>query len=121
MTSEDVRFGRRVLRHLGALVARTATTSAVTVVFVAATVGAMLAADDTRWMARVQTVATVLSLVLLLALHHTQHRDQIALQRKLDELLQADDGADNELMRLEAASDETLDRVDERHGELANR
>jgi low affinity Fe/Cu permease len=121
MTAEDSRFGRRALRHLGALVANTITTTVVAVVFLASTAASILATDDPAWMARVQTIASVLSLVLLFALHHTQHRDQIAVQRKLDELLQAHPDADNALIGLETAPDETLEDVYERQGELADR
>jgi low affinity Fe/Cu permease len=120
MTSNDARFGRRVLRHLGSLVARTTTTTVVAVVFLGGMVASLLVPDD-RWMTRVQTVASVLSLVLLFALHHTQHRDQIAMQRKLDELLHAHDAADNDVIHLEAASDEALDAIDERQGERVGR
>jgi low affinity Fe/Cu permease len=116
MTSEDARVGRRVLRHLGSVVANTATTTVVAVLFLGGMTASLLVSDE-RWMTRVQTVASVLALVLLFALHHTQHRDQIAMQRKLDELLHAHDEADNDVIHLEAASDETLDKVNERQGD----
>jgi low affinity Fe/Cu permease len=120
MTSEDPRFGRRVLRHLGSVVASTATTTVVAVLFLGGMVASLLVSDE-RWMTRVQTVASVLALVLLFALHHTQHRDQIAMQRKLDELLNAHEDASDDVIRLEAASDAALDEIDERQGDWADR
>ena len=121
MTHEDKTLGRKLLRRLGALVANTVSTTLIAVVFLGGMIAAFLARDDMRWMGRVQTISSVLSLVLLFALHHTQHRDQIAMQRKLDELLNAHEDASDDVIRLEAASDSALDRIDERQGEWVDR
>jgi len=117
ITADDP--GRRALRRLGSIVASTTSSVAVAVLFVGGLVLSLLVPHSIEWLTRLQAVASIASLVLLFALHHTQHRDQIALQRKLDELIQATPGADNSLLHLESASDATLDSMNARHSELA--
>jgi low affinity Fe/Cu permease len=121
MPDSQPALSRRFLQHLGALVANTKTTAIVSVLFLGGLVLTLAQPSQSAWMSRLQTVASVLSLVLLFALQHTQHRDQIAVQRKLDELLQAHPDTDNRLLGLESASDDLLDAVSERHSELAER
>jgi hypothetical protein len=51
---------------------------------------------------------TVVMVVMVFALQHTQARQQAVTQRKLDELLRAQPTADDRLIALEGASDEEL-------------
>lgn len=118
-TAQDSRIGRRALRQLGSIVASTTSTACIAVLFFGGLVVSLLVPHSIDWLTRLQAVASIASLVLLFALHHTQHRDQIALQRKVDELIQATPGADNRLLHLESASDDTLNEMDERHSQLA--
>ena len=109
-----MRRDRQWLRRLGAAVANPWTVVLSSTVFLVSLVVAFFLPHSIDWLSRLQTVSSVLSLVLLLALQHTQHRDQIALQRKLDELLKVNDKTDDRLVRLESAPEEVLDAVDER-------
>ena len=118
-TAEDSPVSRRALRRLGSVVASTTSTAVVALLFFGGLVISLLVPHSIDWLTRLQAVASIASLVLLFALHHSQHRDQLALQRKVDELLQATPGADNRLLQLESASDETLNTMNERHRELA--
>jgi low affinity Fe/Cu permease len=48
---------------------------------------------------------------MVFAIQHTQSREQLVTQRKLDELLRAQPGADDRLIAAEEASDEELDAL----------
>lgn len=63
-------------------------------------------------------VASAVTLPMLFILQHTQSRHQIAIQRKLDEVLHALPEADNRLIRLETASDTDLHAVAQKHSVL---
>jgi low affinity Fe/Cu permease len=56
------------------------------------------------------TTASV-TVVMVFAIQHTQSREQLVTQRKLDELLRAQPGADDHLIAAEVASDEELDAL----------
>ncbi len=65
-----------------------------------------------------QTLVAAVTLALVFVIQHTQAREQLVVQRKLDELLQALPQADNALIGLEEASDEELAAVHAEHREL---
>jgi low affinity Fe/Cu permease len=56
-------------------------------------------------------VIEAVTLVLVFVVQHTQGREQAATQRKLDELIRALNDADSNLIQLEEAPDEEMDRV----------
>ena len=55
-----------------------------------------------------QTMVGALTLALVFVIQHTQAREQLVTQRKLDELLRALPHADNALIAFEEASDDEL-------------
>lgn len=55
-----------------------------------------------------QSVVAALTLAMVFVIQHTQSRQQIATQRKLDEILRALPTADNAVISLEHASDREL-------------
>jgi low affinity Fe/Cu permease len=59
-----------------------------------------------------------LTLALVFVIQHTQAREQLVTQRKLDELLQALSRADNAVIGLEDASDAELAAVHDEHRAL---
>ena len=65
------------------------------------------------WMAAFEIGTSVLTLLMVTVIQHTQGREQTATQRKLDELLRASPHAKTELMMLEEESDETIQEVEE--------
>ena len=65
------------------------------------------------WVTAFNVSASAITLVMVVAIQHTQGREQAATQRKLDELLRAFPGADNSLMLLEEASPDALLNVEE--------
>ena len=65
-----------------------------------------------------QTVVAAITLTMVFVIQHTQSRQQIATQRKLDEILRALPHADNTLIALEDATDDTLISTRAAHRDL---
>ena len=71
-----------------------------------------------RWESIFQTVVAAITLALVFVIQHTQAREQLVTQRKLDEILQPLPRADNALIGLEEASDSQLATIHEQHLDL---
>ena len=69
----------------------------------------------TLWLTAFEALAAAVTLVMVFALQHTQMRHQIAVQRKLDEILRVLPDADQRLLHVETAPQSELDALDERH------
>jgi low affinity Fe/Cu permease len=82
------------------------------VLAVAVIVGAILGFPG-GWMTGFEIGTSVLTLMMVTVIQHTQGREQTATQRKLDELLRAMPHAQTGLMMLEEESDETIQEVEE--------
>jgi low affinity Fe/Cu permease len=54
------------------------------------------------------------TVVMVFVLQHTQRREQLAFQLKLDELVHASPGADDRLVAVEASSDDEILGLEER-------
>jgi low affinity Fe/Cu permease len=65
-----------------------------------------------------QTLVAALTLALVFVIQHTQAREQLVTQRKLDELLRALPRADNAVIGLEDASDTQLASLHDNHRQL---
>ena len=65
-----------------------------------------------------QTLVGALTLALVFVIQHTQAREQLVTQRKLDELLRALPHADNALIAFEEASDDELASTHHSHRRL---
>ena len=70
------------------------------------------------WLPIFAGVAEAIVLVMVFTLQHTQARQQAAVQRKLDEILQALPGADNRMVHVESASEDELEAADEEQREV---
>ena len=99
----------RILHWIGELTARTSAAvmalGAVVVFF--ATLA--LYGFPPNWEAGFSAVAAAITLVMLFVIQHTQSRHQLALQLKLDELIRTSPGANDQLVRIEAAGVSELD------------
>jgi low affinity Fe/Cu permease len=62
-----------------------------------------------------QAVVAALTLAMVFVIQHTQARHQVTTQRKLDEILRAIPHADNSIIALEDADDETLRSTHDTH------
>jgi low affinity Fe/Cu permease len=97
----------RLLHRVGELVADAgAGVVAASLVVIWAIVGA-IAGFPTWWATLLYSVTASITFVMVFVIQHTQSRQIIAVQRKLDELLRATPG-DNSLIAVEEASDEEL-------------
>jgi low affinity Fe/Cu permease len=83
-------------------------------------VGAILGFPQ-RWVIGFEVGISMLTLVFVVAIQHTQTREQIATQRKLDELLHSLPNASNELILLEEAGTEVLQDVEDVQREVRDR
>jgi low affinity Fe/Cu permease len=92
----------------------------VLLVVVWALTGPLFRYSDT-WQLAINTTTTVLTFLAVFLIQNTQNRDAAAMQIKLDELIRAVQGAQNQLVNLEELSEEELDRYKARFAELATR
>jgi low affinity Fe/Cu permease len=65
-----------------------------------------------------EAVASAVTLVIVFILQHTQTREQVTLQRKLDEVLHALPGADDRLIQLESGTGDDIAAASKRHGQI---
>jgi low affinity Fe/Cu permease len=63
------------------------------------------------WETVLESVTSIITVVLLFAIQHSQAREQTVIQRKLDELLRSLPKADNQLIALEEAPDEEIEAL----------
>jgi low affinity Fe/Cu permease len=61
-----------------------------------------------NWEVNFATVSSSITLVMLFVIQHTQSRQQIALQLKLDELIRSSPHADDLLVKIEKSEDDEL-------------
>jgi low affinity Fe/Cu permease len=108
----------RLLHALQSWSARAATSGVAILVSVVALAWALAARNAEPVLAWFEALASAVTLVMVFVLQHTQTRQQVALQHKLDEILRALPEADSGLIALESKSGETLQEVERRHSEL---
>jgi low affinity Fe/Cu permease len=60
------------------------------------------------WEVGLYSTTSAVTVVMLFAIQHTQHREQVVTQRKLDELLRSQPGADDRMIAAETADDREL-------------
>lgn len=70
------------------------------------------------WQLIVNTTSSVITLVMVFVIQHTQHRDTQAIQLKLDELIRVNSEARNELISLEAKPEIAVEEVKSAFEEL---
>jgi Predicted small integral membrane protein len=80
---------------------------AVAIVLVWAITGPIFAYSDT-WQLIINTGTTVVTFWLVFIIQHTQNRDTLAIQIKLDELLRATKDASDRMIQVEDLTDEQL-------------
>jgi low affinity Fe/Cu permease len=90
---------------------------AILVVAVWALTGPIFGFSDT-WQLVINTGTTILTFNMVFVIQAAQNRDGVAVQAKLDEILEAISGADNRMIKLEEDSEEKVEQVQERHREV---
>ncbi|HEY3672677.1 MAG TPA: low affinity iron permease family protein [Acidimicrobiia bacterium] len=107
----------RALRRLDHLVAHAAAAGVVGAVVAVFVVALAIAGFPEAWEVAFSTLAAAVTLVMVFVLHHTQRREQVATQLKLDELIRALPQADDHYVRVQAAGDDEVQELEERHME----
>lgn len=108
----------RAVHRLGELSASSAATAAAAALSLAFLLGAVVSRRTADVLVVFEAIAAAVTLVMVFALQHTSSRHQVAVQRKLDEILNALPAADSRLVRVETATSSELDQLEERHDDL---
>jgi low affinity Fe/Cu permease len=101
-------IGSQVLHLVDRYAGRTQVAVAVVIADVVWVLFSTVVGFPTRLETIFQTMVAALTLAMVFVIQHTQAREQVATQRKLDEILRAIPYADNALIAMEDADDDTL-------------
>ncbi len=77
--------------------------------------------DGNTWLLAINTVATIVTFLMIFLIRNAQNRESEAVQLKLDELIRATKSAQNSLLDIEELSVEELDRIKARFERLARK
>jgi low affinity Fe/Cu permease len=111
-SSSDVHGLSRVFHALDALTSRAGASAAVLVVVVGALVAIAFAGFSSNLQFEFATFAAAITLVMVFIIQHTQSRQLLALQIKLDELLRALPEADDRFVHVEGGSDDEMQELE---------
>lgn len=111
------RFGRATSRIVGRPMAFTL---AVLLIVGWAAAGPIFGFSES-WQLFVNTTTTIVTFLMVFLMQSTQNRDTEALQRKMDELIRAVDGADDGVIGLEECEEEEMTAAREKTGARASR
>lgn len=101
----------RFLHTVGAASAHSSAGVVIAAVIVAWTIFGVVIAFPNWWDNALYIASSVITLVMVFAIQHTQARQQAATQRKLDELLLSQPRADDRLVAVEESPDGVLERL----------
>ena len=93
---------------------------AIGVIVIWALTGPLFRFDNT-WLLVINTVATIITFLMIFLIRNAQNRESEAVQLKLDELIRATKAAQNTLLDIEELSEEDLDRIKARFERLARK
>jgi low affinity Fe/Cu permease len=118
MTDNDTWFGR-FAKHGARWTGRpVAFGVAVTIVLIWALTGPLFGFSDT-WQLVINTGTTIITFLMVFLIQHTQNRDTVALQIKLDELIRVLPAARNLLLDLEELDEEAQEKIRTEYTRLA--
>jgi low affinity Fe/Cu permease len=118
MTDNDTWFGR-FAKHGARWTGRpVAFGIAVSIVLIWALTGPLFGFSDT-WQLVINTGTTVITFLMVFLIQHTQNRDTVALQIKLDELIRVLPAARNLLLDLEELDEEAQEKIRTEYTRLA--
>jgi low affinity Fe/Cu permease len=107
-----------ILHGVGDMTSRAGTAAIVAVVLVVFATTLAIEGFPGNWEVGFTTASSCVALVMLFVIQHTQSRQQIALQLKLDELIRTSPRADDHLVHIEVADDEEL--LEREQGQIAH-
>jgi low affinity Fe/Cu permease len=109
--TENLHWSSRVLHSLGHWSARASAGVIVACVVAGWAVVGAVVGFPRWWQTILYSTAASVTVVMVFAIQHTQHREEMVTQRKLDELLRALPEADDRLIAAESASDDELEAL----------
>jgi low affinity Fe/Cu permease len=107
------RWSSRQLHRLGAVASHAWAACAVLGVALVWVAWGVASGFPSYWPVILESVTSIVTVVMLFALQHMEARDQRVVQRKLDEILRSIPQADNQLIASEEAPDEHLEALTE--------
>jgi low affinity Fe/Cu permease len=107
-------FSSRVLHRLGRLSAHAGAGLLVAALVLGWLVVGVTVGFPAWWDNALYIASSLITLIMVFAVQHTQSRQAAATQRKLDELLRAVPAADNRLIALEEVPEQQLDELNRR-------
>jgi low affinity Fe/Cu permease len=111
------KFSRTVVRTSGH---PTAFAVAIGTILIWALTGPMFHFGST-WLLVINTIASIVTFLMIFLIRNAQNRESEAVQLKLDELIRATKAAHNSLLDIEELSEEELDRIKARFEQLARK
>jgi low affinity Fe/Cu permease len=111
------RFGKFAATASSWLGTKWAFLGAILVICLWAVTGPLFHYSDT-WQLVINTGTTIITFLMVFLIQNTQNRDARAINLKLDELIHAIDSAGNQMIDIEKLSDEELDDLQSRYGQL---
>src|SRR3954467_14728354 len=107
----DARPLSRVLHRVDRIVSHAAGAARVGALVGAFIVALAIEGFPESWEVAFSTIAAAITLVMVFVLHHTQRREQLATQLKLDELIRALPQADDHYVRVQASPDDEMEEL----------
>lgn len=71
------------------------------------------------WQLVINTLTSVVTFLIVFIIQHTQNRDTISIQLKLDELIRANQQAHNFMMDLEKFNDKQIEQLETKYKQLS--
>jgi low affinity Fe/Cu permease len=103
-----------VVHSIDAISSRATTAGLLAVALLVCALAAVTFGVPDSWLARFSAGAAGITLVMVFVIQHTQSREQLATQLKLDELIRALPQADDHLVHVEDGSDDELRELEQR-------
>lgn len=108
----------RVIQWVDEVTSRSGAAATVVLVLTGFLILLAIVGFPSGWQTGFATTTEAISLIMLFVIQHTQSRQQIALQLKLDELIRTSPHADDHLVHIEVAEDSEL--IEREQGQIAH-
>ena len=115
--TQDIRGLSRMVHAIDSMTSRATTVGVVGGAVIAGLVALTVMGFSSSAQSVFSAVIAAVTVAMVFVIQHTQNRQQLALQIKLDELLRAIPQADDRFVHVEASAEEELEALEHRHVE----